>query len=228
MRPKGPRMSPRRPSSAYRMVPYILVVAFLSIWAVAYFAISPTITTTTASTATKTARPTETVEVSRLRSHVSPGRVQAEVQRYDLGGGSEASKDAGGVVSDGRERETTRETAFRDERRPRGEASAHPRGPRPRKTTVRDHPKPAAPGPEPAAMGGVSTSSGTALYSVAQEPNHWTTLPLNETANLYKSLKYSDLVIPRWFDLDYEKVSPVTPGGRRKIAIVSLFPLLTP
>jgi len=191
--------SPRR-SGVKRYMPVVVMFIFIAVWAVAYFAFSPF--SAPSPEKTKGGEEYKGGQGQRLRTSSLP----SEDSRSE-------PKVAGAALASGREENaridvTSRYTVSPSVPKARESGADHPD----------DHPDGSA-GEEDSK--GVAKAQNTVSAAFEAPPmegrgqkprfaitrpesDHWTQLPLNETKELYKSLKYNDLVIPRWFDLDFE------------------------
>jgi len=181
-------------------MPVVVMFIFIAVWAVAYFAFSPF--SAPSPEKTKGGEEYKGGQGQRLRTSSLP----SEDSRSE-------PKVAGAALASGREENaridvTSRYTVSPSVPKARESGADHPD----------DHPDGSA-GEEDSK--GVAKAQNTVSAAFEAPPmegrgqkprfaitrpesDHWTQLPLNETKELYKSLKYNDLVIPRWFDLDFE------------------------
>ena len=186
--------SPRR-TGGKRYIPVVVMFMFIALWAVAYFAISPF----SGEGSTK-GDEYKGGQGQRLRTRLAPSEDS-----------SREPKVMSAATSSGREESSRIDVTSRYTVSP-----SVPKAPSPqesvaeraddsvgedRKNAVKAQSAAVAAFETPPMEEGVKKPR----FAISSPgPDHWTQLPLNETMELYKSLKYNDLVIPRWFDLDFE------------------------
>lgn len=194
--PRMTRMSPRK-SLGRTYATALVIIAVISLWLVTYFATFPF---SDAEDKTRHLRPPAVETPPQRAEGISESRLRVQLSSSEV---------AKAEAPRAQEMKIWRDFDAKNEKREEEAERVHAVGSE-KKWGTGAPPSSATSAPSRRAATDPEGDAASAKRPFASSPAnnetlHWSRLPLNETKDLYKSLKYSDLVIPRWFDEDFEK-----------------------